>query len=84
MPPISEHKHFFSLFSSLFSLFSLLQSLSDVSPFSFEDSFRAYVNLDLQSLSLKLHFWHSKIKQWHQFTIKKSTYILYLAFCPAS
>lgn len=56
MPLIPKHKHFFSLFSSLFSVLSLPQSLTDVSPFSYEASFRAYVNLDLQSLSFKAAF----------------------------
>lgn len=58
-------------FPFLFSLLSLPQSLTDVSPSPFEDSFRASVNLDLQSLSLKLHFWHSNIKYLSCFAVEK-------------
>lgn len=67
-PPISTNISSPLLPPSLVSLLSLPQSLTEITSFSSEDSFRACVNLDLQSLSLKLHLWHNNIKYLYWFT----------------
>lgn len=75
MLPISKHRHLFCLFSSLVYLLSFPQPLTGISSFSSEDSFRASVNLDLQSFSLNLHLWHSNIKYLYWFTLEEKKHV---------